>query len=102
MDYAATILSRLPGASRRDKGLRQLVETLDTYLSKEQVEKVVLEILGWHAGYFRFDELDMADCGEVEVDGQDLIINGDLNDLRLYSEEQSRTNIEAFVEQLTK
>ena len=31
-----------------------------------------------------------------------LIINGDLNDLRLYSEEQSRTNIEAFAEQLVE
>lgn len=31
-----------------------------------------------------------------------LVINGDLNDLRLYSEEQSRTNIEAFVEQLAQ
>jgi benzoyl-CoA reductase/2-hydroxyglutaryl-CoA dehydratase subunit BcrC/BadD/HgdB len=31
-----------------------------------------------------------------------LIINGDLNDLRLYSEEQTRTNIEAFVEQLSE
>ena len=31
-----------------------------------------------------------------------LIINGDLNDLRLYSEEQTRTNIEAFAEQLTE
>ena len=31
-----------------------------------------------------------------------LIINGDLNDLRLYSEEQTRTNIEAFVEQLAE
>ncbi len=29
-----------------------------------------------------------------------LVINGDLNDLRCYSEEQARTNIEAFVEQL--
>jgi benzoyl-CoA reductase/2-hydroxyglutaryl-CoA dehydratase subunit BcrC/BadD/HgdB len=29
-----------------------------------------------------------------------LTINGDLNDLRCYSEEQARTNIEAFVEQL--
>ena len=29
-----------------------------------------------------------------------LIINGDLNDLRLYSEEQSMTNIEAFIEQI--
>ena len=29
-----------------------------------------------------------------------LVINGDLNDLRCYSEEQTTTNIEAFVEQL--
>ncbi len=29
-----------------------------------------------------------------------LVVNGDLNDLRLYSEEQTRTNIEAFAEQL--
>jgi benzoyl-CoA reductase/2-hydroxyglutaryl-CoA dehydratase subunit BcrC/BadD/HgdB len=31
-----------------------------------------------------------------------LVINGDLNDLRLYSEEQTRTNIQAFVEQLSE
>lgn len=29
-----------------------------------------------------------------------LVVNGDLNDLRCYSEEQTKTNIEAFVEQL--
>jgi len=29
-----------------------------------------------------------------------LVINGDLNDLRCYSEEQTRTQIEAFIEQL--
>jgi benzoyl-CoA reductase/2-hydroxyglutaryl-CoA dehydratase subunit BcrC/BadD/HgdB len=29
-----------------------------------------------------------------------LVINGDLNDLRCYSEEQAKTSIEAFVEQL--
>ena len=29
-----------------------------------------------------------------------LTIHGDLNDLRCYSEEQAKTNIEAFVEQL--
>ncbi len=29
-----------------------------------------------------------------------LVINGDLNDLRCFSEEQTKTNIEAFVEQL--
>jgi benzoyl-CoA reductase/2-hydroxyglutaryl-CoA dehydratase subunit BcrC/BadD/HgdB len=31
-----------------------------------------------------------------------LVINGDLNDLRLYSEEQTRTSIEAFVEQMAQ
>src|SRR5210317_217668 len=41
MDYAATILSKLPGASRRDNGVRQLVETLETYLPREQVKKVL-------------------------------------------------------------
>ncbi len=30
----------------------------------------------------------------------ELTINGDLNDLRCYSEEQTKTNIEAFIEQL--
>jgi len=29
-----------------------------------------------------------------------LVIDADLNDLRCYSEEQTRTNIEAFIEQL--
>jgi benzoyl-CoA reductase/2-hydroxyglutaryl-CoA dehydratase subunit BcrC/BadD/HgdB len=29
-----------------------------------------------------------------------LIINGDLNDLRMLSDEQTKTNIEAFIEQL--
>jgi benzoyl-CoA reductase/2-hydroxyglutaryl-CoA dehydratase subunit BcrC/BadD/HgdB len=38
----------------------------------------------------------------AKTDRPFLIINGDLNDLRLYSEEQTRTNIEAFVEQLAE
>ena len=41
MDYAATILSRFPGASRRDKGVRLLVETLETYLPDDQVAQVL-------------------------------------------------------------
>jgi RelA/SpoT family (p)ppGpp synthetase len=41
MDYAATLLARLPGAPRRDHGLRQLVETLETYLPKEAIEGVM-------------------------------------------------------------
>lgn len=31
-----------------------------------------------------------------------LVVNGDLNDLRLFSEEQTRTSIEAFVEQMAQ
>ena len=31
-----------------------------------------------------------------------LVINGDLNDMRLFSDEQTRTNIEAFVEQINE
>jgi RelA/SpoT family (p)ppGpp synthetase len=41
MDYAATILSRLPGAARRDHGVGQLVSTLKTYLPDDSVETVV-------------------------------------------------------------
>ncbi len=29
-----------------------------------------------------------------------MTINGDLNDLRCFSEEQTKTNVEAFIEQL--
>jgi RelA/SpoT family (p)ppGpp synthetase len=42
MDYAATFLARLPGASmRRDHGFRRLIETLESYLSPEQIEPVM-------------------------------------------------------------
>ena len=37
---------------------------------------------------------------EKKLDIPCLTINGDLNDLRCYSEEQAKTNIEAFIEQL--
>ena len=41
MDYAATILSKLPGALKRDHGMRLLVDTLQTYLPEEQVDVIV-------------------------------------------------------------
>jgi RelA/SpoT family (p)ppGpp synthetase len=42
MDYAATILARLPGAStRRNSGVKRLLETLESYLPPEQIEPVV-------------------------------------------------------------
>ena len=41
MDYAATLLARLPGTgTRRDSGLKRLLETLESYLSPEQIEPV--------------------------------------------------------------
>ena len=41
MDYAATILSKLPGSSLRpDKGLPQLIETLEGYMPAEQIDVV--------------------------------------------------------------
>lgn len=41
MDYAATILSRFPGVSRRDRGVRLLVDTLESYLPDNQVAQIV-------------------------------------------------------------
>ncbi len=40
---------------------------------REQVEKVVLEMLSWHSGYFRFDELQLADRGEVEINALEFL-----------------------------
>ena len=37
---------------------------------------------------------------ENELGIPNLVINGDLNDLRCLSDEQFRTNVEAFIEQL--
>ena len=41
MDYAATILSRLPGASKRDHGVRRLIDTLKSYLPDEHLKQVM-------------------------------------------------------------
>jgi guanosine-3',5'-bis(diphosphate) 3'-pyrophosphohydrolase len=42
MDYAAALLSRLPGTSpRRSKDIRRLVETLESYLPAELIEQVL-------------------------------------------------------------
>ena len=42
MDYAATILARIPGTSSKlDKGLKRLIESLEAYMPAEQVEQVM-------------------------------------------------------------
>ena len=41
MDYAATLMSKLPGASKRDHGVRRLVQTLKSYLPAEQLAQII-------------------------------------------------------------
>jgi GTP pyrophosphokinase len=41
MDYATALLAKLPGASKRDFGLRHLVDTLESYLSGSQIESIM-------------------------------------------------------------
>jgi guanosine-3',5'-bis(diphosphate) 3'-pyrophosphohydrolase len=42
MDYAATILARIPGTSSKlDKGLKRLIESLEAYMPAEQLEQVM-------------------------------------------------------------
>ena len=41
MDYAAALLAKLPGASKRDYGLRHLIGTLESYLPEEQIASIV-------------------------------------------------------------
>ena len=41
MDYAASLLAKLPGAPRRDHGLRRLIETLEDYLPTEHIEQIM-------------------------------------------------------------
>ena len=40
MDYAATILSKLPGAQKRDHGVPRLIDTLQSYLNDEQIKTI--------------------------------------------------------------
>ncbi len=64
MDYAATLLARLPGTSvRRSKDLRQLVETLESYFSPEQIEQVLKA--------YEFGAL--AHAGQTRLSGQPYI-----------------------------
>lgn len=40
MDYTAAILAKLPGANKRDHGVRRLVETLQAYLPEDQLKTI--------------------------------------------------------------
>ena len=40
MDYASSLLSLLPGGTRRSLGITQLIAKLENYLPPDQVERV--------------------------------------------------------------
>lgn len=80
--------------------------------SDDQKEKYIQEMLD----YFKIDGIIYHDAKTCPANSNNrygmpqrltaktgipsLVINGDLNDLRLISDEQTKTNIEAFIEQL--
>lgn len=41
----------------------------------EQVQKVVSELLSWKKGFFRFEEEELPDRGEIEVDASDFLLD---------------------------
>ncbi|MGE5235326.1 MAG: DUF4388 domain-containing protein [Acidobacteriota bacterium] len=61
---------------------------------QRQVEKVVGELFTWSDGFFKFEPLEIPDCGEVEVDAKEFLADGGLNahkvalDLTRLSDEQ--------------
>jgi benzoyl-CoA reductase/2-hydroxyglutaryl-CoA dehydratase subunit BcrC/BadD/HgdB len=71
---------------------------------KEMVEKYKLDGLLFHDAKTcpnnSNNRYGMPERLEKALNIPSLTINGDLNDLRCYSEEQAKTNIEAFIEQL--
>jgi len=46
-----------------------------------QIQTVILEFLGWHAGFFRFEQFELPNQGEVEVDAR--LLHGKSGDMLL-------------------
>jgi benzoyl-CoA reductase/2-hydroxyglutaryl-CoA dehydratase subunit BcrC/BadD/HgdB len=94
------------------RSMAQAYTRLFIVRSDEEKEKYIREMLE----FFKIDGIiyhDAKTCPansnnrygmpqrlEAETGIPSLVINGDLNDLRLLSDEQAKTNIEAFIEQL--
>lgn len=60
------------GAILVERGLisRQDLESIVS----EQVEKTVAEFMAWDSGFFRFQEMELPDRGEVELDATDFLL----------------------------
>lgn len=64
-------------------------------LMHQQVERVIQELLTWRHGFVRFEQLDIAERGEVEVDAQDFLIHEGLATDRVMFDIMSRMAAEA-------
>jgi benzoyl-CoA reductase/2-hydroxyglutaryl-CoA dehydratase subunit BcrC/BadD/HgdB len=79
-------------------------ETVKERYLKDMVEKFQIDGIIFHDSKTcpnnSNNRYGMPERLQESLDIPHLVINGDLNDLRCYSEEQAKTNIEAFIEQL--
>ncbi len=73
---------------------------------QEMIEKFAVDGVLYHDAktcpYNSNSRYDMPSRLRDKTGKSFMVVNGDLNDMRLYSDEQTRTNIEAFVEQLAE
>jgi len=46
---------------------------------RHQVIRVLRELIGWNRGFFKFRNIDVDDCGEVEVDARNLVLERPLD-----------------------
>ncbi len=81
-------------------------EAVDLVVARHRAQVLLLERLGAHdeelevGARHPLEGIGLAERLAKELGLPRVVIYGDLNDLRLYSDEQTRTQIEALVEQL--
>ena len=57
----------------------KLTEKDITEVLRQQIGLVVLELLRWKAGYFKFESVPIAAEGEIGVDAEDFVVAGGVN-----------------------
>ena len=64
-------------------------ETLKNVV-KQQTEKVIGEFMAWESGYFKLDQIELSDYGEIEVDAEDFLMREGLHTESVLSELESK------------
>jgi hypothetical protein len=65
-----------------EETLKQIVQ--------QQTEKVIAEFMGWNSGYFKLDQIELSDYGEIEVDAQDFLMREGLHTETVLSQLEAR------------